>query len=159
MFQMTWGKLEWDKEPNDPNPSVEEGEAGGGSEAEKQCGHDAAHEAGQDHHGGPHQTGEQHPGKPEGKTLFLQRQETLCLLFSLCFFYFYFSRTTSVGRQNLSILYNLYNPYWPDICWLFSHAGVNMNGIWKHKEYVLYNSMCQLNCIIIQYPNQSTLRY
>ena len=73
---MTWGELEWDEESDDPDPGVEEGEAGGGGEAEQQGGHDAAHQAHQDHHLGPHQAGHQHPGKPESKTFFVYQ----CLL-------------------------------------------------------------------------------
>ena len=63
----TWGELERDEEADDPDPGVEEGEAGVGGEGEQQGGHDAAHQAAQDHHVGPHQAGQQHPGKPESK--------------------------------------------------------------------------------------------
>ena len=92
--------------------------------------------------------------------LCFYRDEKPCVYCFLLFLLFLFLKKYVGWSTNFfSIFYNLYNPYWPDICWLFSHAGVSSNGIWKHKEYVMYSSMCQLNCIIIQYPNQSTLRY
>ena len=54
-----------------------------GGEGEQEGGHDAAHQAAQDHHVRPHQARQQHAGKPESEQTYLEAAsglETLCLL-------------------------------------------------------------------------------